>query len=352
LFYSLVNGGRGTLNQNRREGANNFGVFAQEEVHFGEIFSVLVGARYDNITYYSEDYLKPGFTDTRSFTQMTPKFGLTYRVTPEQTLYANVGGGVEVPAGNETNPPSTFGEDTLNIINTLLEPIRSTTVEAGYKTATNADILFGEAHITADVAAYLISITNDVIPYRGGRFYFTAGESRRLGGELGLGIRWENGLSLYGSGTYCNNTYVKYTVDSMHYDKSAAGKFMDFAGKNVAGLPEFFSSLRIRYEPEAVKGLFVEAEMRMMGEYFADDANTLTVPSFTVFDATAGYELKLSDAFSAKAYVRMANLADTKYVASAWINPDRPASVLPAYLEPGLPSNFTGGLTVSWSPAE
>ena len=352
LFYTLVNGGRGTLSQNKREGANNFGVFAQEELQIGEKFSVLLGARYDDITYYSEDFLKPGFTDMRSFTQVTPKFGLTYRLSPEQTLYANFGGGIEVPAGNETDAVPTFGEDTLHILNALLEPIRSTTIEAGYKIAMTADLLFGEAHISADVAAYMISITNDIIPYRGGRFYFTVGESQRIGGEVGLGIRWTNGFSIYGSGTFCSSKYIKYTVDSVHYNKNAAGKFTDFADKKVAGLPDFYSSLRLRYEPEMAKGLFIEAEMRTMGEYFVDDANTLTVPSYTIFDASAGYELKFTDYFSARAYVRMANLTDQKYVASAWINPDRPSTALPAYLEPGLPRNFTAGLTVTWMMAD
>ncbi|MBK7988343.1 MAG: hypothetical protein IPK11_15945 [Ignavibacteria bacterium] len=40
---------------------------------------------------------------------MTPKFGITWRIEPTLSVYANVGGGVEVPAGNETDPAAVSG---------------------------------------------------------------------------------------------------------------------------------------------------------------------------------------------------------------------------------------------------
>ena len=350
LFYSLKNGGRDTLRTNKREGANNFGVFVQEELGFGEQFGVSAGARYDNITYYSEDFLKPGFSEERTYTRVTPKFGVSYRFSAEHTLYFNLGGGIEVPAGNETDPVTTFGEDTLRVINPLLEPIRSTTFELGYKTLFNTDLLFGNATVAADAAAFLISVMNDIIPYRGGRFYFTAGETRRAGAELGLSVRWANGITLYGSATYTNSVYVRYLIDSVHYDKNAAGKFSDFKGKKVAGIPDFFTNWRVRYEPDFLAGIYAEADAKFMGEYFADDANTLSVSSYAILDISAGFNLKLSEELGIQGYVRAANLTNERYVASAWINPDRPATVPPAYLEPGLPANYTAGITLRWSP--
>lgn len=349
LFYSLINGGRGTLQQDKREGANNFGIFAQEDMQINEQLSVILGARYDNITYYSENFLESGESEDRSFSQITPKFGITYRLTPEHTIYANIGGGVEVPAGNETDPAPTFGDDTLHVINPLLEPISSTTFEIGYKTATNAYLL-GDATISADIAAYMITIKNDIIPYRGGRFYFTAGETRRLGGELGLGISWPSGLSLLVAATLSNNKYVDYKVDSVYYNKNLAGRFADYKDNKVAGLPDFFSTIRLRFEPEFAAGAFIESDMRFMSEYYVNDGNTLTVPSYILFDAAAGYELNISEAFGAKVYARYANLTDAKYAASAWINPDMPSKTLPAYIEPGLAANITAGLTLTWHP--
>ena len=131
LFYSLspTNGRGNTLRNNKREGANNFGAFVQNEINFNEKVSLIVGGRYDNVTYYSEDYLAPQFgLQEKSFTRFTPKAGITYRFSPVHSIYANLGGGVEVPAGNETDPAGTYGQDTVYLLNPLLEPIKSTTV--------------------------------------------------------------------------------------------------------------------------------------------------------------------------------------------------------------------------------
>ena len=79
------------------------------------------------------DVLQPRLSDRRSFTRLSPKLGLVWRLSPARSLYASVGGGVEAPAGNETDPVSTFGQDTVHGINPLLHPIRSTTYEVGAK---------------------------------------------------------------------------------------------------------------------------------------------------------------------------------------------------------------------------
>lgn len=350
LFYNLVNGERGpTLRNNQREGANNAGVFVQEELAIGQKVILTAGARYDNITYYNEDYLTPELNATKSFEKITPKLGFLYRLHPLLSFYANLGGGVEVPAGNETDPPSTFGEDTLSAVNSLLEPIRSRTMEIGVKSifSGNPDGLV--RGLSYDAAFYVIDVTNDIIPYRGGRFYFTAGESRRLGVELGLSAELAAGFSLSGAMTYARNTFVDYKVDSVHYDQNAAGKFANYGDNDMPGIPNFFATVRMRCDLGLLPRSYVEFEMRTVGKYFADDANTLPVRSSTVFDAVVGFEKPLHTNLGLKGFFRINNLADKKYIASIWINPDRPAGGDPAFIEPGLPRNLAGGLALIWN---
>ncbi|HLP14876.1 MAG TPA: TonB-dependent receptor, partial [Bacteroidota bacterium] len=127
LFYSLTpQNGRGILTDNKREGANNFGVFLQDEIELNEKAVVLLGGRYDDITYYSEGYFAPPTArknETKSFSHVTPKAGFLYRLSPNASVYANIGGGIEVPAGNETDPSGTVPGDSVFAINPLLEPI-------------------------------------------------------------------------------------------------------------------------------------------------------------------------------------------------------------------------------------
>ncbi len=347
LFYSLSadNGRGGTLKDNKREGANTFGAFVQTEVRVGEDLSILLGGRYDDVTYISESFIDPALgLQKKSFTQITPKAGVTYMFSPTHSLYANLGGGVEVPAGNETNPAGTYGQDTVYLLNPLLEPITSTTVEVGTKQLMYIGYNSFIKAVSYDVALYYIVVNNDIIPYRGGRFYFTAGKTDRMGIETGLNLQMDYGLSLQGSFTYSQNKYKEYMVDSAHYGN--AGHYADFKDKKVAGLPDVFYYAGLNYAPEFLHGVYVGFSVNGMGKYFVDDANTMEVPSYNILNAMIGIKnaIKLSDHLDLSGFISVNNLTDAKYAASAFINPDVVSGV-PVFLEAGLPGNIVASLS-------
>ena len=132
-FYGLTAAGtRATdLRDNKREGASNLGVFVTEDFAIGEKLGLSVGARYDDISYDYKSNITPSLNDQKAFTRITPKVGLNYRLSAARSVYASIGGGIEAPAGNETDPASTFGQDTVTALNPLLDAITSTTYEVG-----------------------------------------------------------------------------------------------------------------------------------------------------------------------------------------------------------------------------
>lgn len=342
LFYNLTatNGRSDTLRSNKREGANNFGVFIHDEVAIGNSVRVFLGARYDKATYYSQDYMAASFgLQDREFEYVTPKVGFSYLFSPHHSVYANMGGGIEIPAGNETDPAGTYGQDTVYLLNPLLDPITSTTYEVGTKQLITMEDSPLQS-VGYDVAAYYINIKNDIIPYRGGRFYFTAGETRRMGVEVGASAAFTGGLSLQAAFTYSNNTYVEYKVDSAHYNKPNV--FANYADNKSAGIPDMYGSLVVRYEMPFISPLYAEAGIQHVGKYFADDANTYTVPSYTTMRASIGLSepVVLVGGLAARAALSVTNLTDAKYAASAFINPDLVNGV-PVFLEPGLPRSVT-----------
>ena len=213
LFYDLTAAGtRGTtLRDNKREGANNLGAFVEEQLTFGERVLVSFGARRDAIGYYNQNFITPRIDASRTFSRTTPKLGVTWKLSPTHSLYASVGGGVEVPAGNETDPAGTFGQDTVTSLNPLLEPIRSTTNEVGMKRIL---VFGGDAPLlrsaSYDVALYDTEVRNEIVPYRGGRFYFTAGRVRRQGAEIGLALSAAGGLGARGALTVNRHRYTYY----------------------------------------------------------------------------------------------------------------------------------------------
>src|SRR3990172_4415152 len=89
LFYQLTpQGTRGdSLVQDKREGANNLGAFAQQELALGEAVDVIVGARYDAITYDVEDNARGGLSGSRTFSRVTPKVAATWRLSPRHSMY-------------------------------------------------------------------------------------------------------------------------------------------------------------------------------------------------------------------------------------------------------------------------
>lgn len=350
LFYGLTADGKRARNltDNKKEGAYNSGIFVEDELAVSDKVSLTVGARADHIDYYSATFFNnPKLNASKRFSQVTPKLGASWRVTPTHTFYANVGGGVEAPAGNETDPASTFGQDTITGINPLLEPIRSTTFEVGSKHAWVVGTGFLQA-ITYDVAGYVTNVKNEIVPYRGGRFYFTAGEARRTGLEIGLNASAKHGFSLRNALTLSKNTYEDYKVDSVHYNVAKAGVFADYSGNKVVGVPDYYYSSALAFAPEkAPLGLSLQASIQGTGRYFADDANKVTVPESHILGVGVRVDrlLHVGDTYL-RGFVSVENLTDRKWVGSAFLNPDVVNNV-PLVFEPGMPRSVLVSFSVS-----
>ncbi|HEY0243458.1 MAG TPA: TonB-dependent receptor, partial [Gemmatimonadaceae bacterium] len=345
LFYSLsADNARGTeLRDNKGEGATNTGVFAQQQLVLKNRFGVDIGARWDRIRYDYRSYMNPRLDDVKSFARVTPRIGLNYRVRPTHSFYASIGGGIEAPAANETDPASTFGQDTVTALNPLLEPIHSTTYEIGTKHVlpVRGGMLSAFSY---EVALYATRVTNEIVPYRGGRFYFTAGKADRRGLELGASLLGSGDLQLSGSLTMSRNRYAEYTVDSVHYGRP--GHSADYEGNEIAGVPSLFYSVSAGRSLSASIPLRLEVGLRGIGDYFVDDANTVGVPAYHTFSATASTArgVKLG-AFAVKAFVTLENLADRRYIGSAFVNPDVVNGV-PLAFEPGAGRTWIFSLTL------
>jgi iron complex outermembrane recepter protein len=346
LFYGLTPAGtRDTsLRDNKAEGASNTGLFAQQEILFGDRVKLEVGARYDDIKYDYRNFITPQINAAKSFRRLTPKIGLSFLTTPTQSFYANLGGGVEAPAGNETDPAGTFGQDTVVAINPLLEAIRSTTYELGTKHFIDVSRAYLQS-VSYDAALYRTVVRNEIIPYRGGRFYFTAGKVRREGVELGTAVNGAGGFSLRGSFTWSRNRYSEYVVDSVHYGVS--GAIANYAGNDVAGVPDLFYGLSLGHDLSLGLPLAVRLDARGIGDYFVDDANTISVPGYQTLDLTLALRpVEMGGAARLSGFVTVSNLLDRRYIGSAFTNPDIVNGAAIAF-EPGTPRSVIVALSIS-----
>jgi iron complex outermembrane recepter protein len=336
-----VNGRRGpTLSDNKGEGATNVGFLFQDDIKVNDKLSVLLGARYDRVAYNYRSFLTspPVRNDSKEFDRVSPKVGFSWMVGTQHALYGNIGGGVEVPAGNETDPSPGPTAPPPALLNPLLDAINSTTYELGFKSLATA---VGPLTFAYDVAAYDTEVQNEIIPYSQGRYYATAAKARRSGIEVGAKANAKNGIFGGAALTLSKNEYVAYVVDSAVVNPALAGRTADRSGNEQIGIPSLMTNAEIGTEIPGYRGARVKFGMEHSGKYFADDANTITVPAFTIFNVTAELRKPIfaTGDWGLRGFVTLHNVTDKKYAASAFLNPDpAPAPATgPAVFEPGTP---------------
>jgi iron complex outermembrane receptor protein len=344
LFYRLTAQGTrdSVMTDNKGEGANNLGVFAQSELVFNDKLRVLLGARYDNVSYHYKSFLQvtPVRADSRRFERITPKLGVSYSLDDHKSVYANVGGGIEVPAGNETDP--TPGAPP-SLLNPLLDPIRSTTYEVGFKSIASR---LGTTPFTLsyDLAGYNTEVTNEIVPYNGGRYYLTAAKARRTGVEVGVAAAATSGIFANVAFTWSRNRYQNYVVDSALLGR--AGARADYSGNEIVGIPPVIAHVELGTEVPGLRSVRVKGGIEHLGAYFADDANKVSVPSYSIFDLTAELRnpILAASGWGIRGFVTVRNVTDRKYIGSAFLNPDI-VNGAPAAFEPGTPRAVIFSLT-------
>lgn len=86
--------------------------------------------------------------------------------------------------------------------------------------------------------------------------------------------------------------------------------------------------------------------MRGVGDYFVDDANGVEVPAYHTFGATLATSNGIVvGGVSLKAFLSVENLADKRFIGSAFVNPDVVNGV-PVAFEPGAGRTFLFSISV------
>jgi iron complex outermembrane receptor protein len=234
------------------------------------------------------------------------------------------------------------------LLNPLLDAIRSTTYEVGFKSVPS----MGDRSVVLgyDIALYDIEVTNEIVPYNGGRYYLTAAGARRYGAEVGLNVRSRAGLFGNAALTFSKKRYQDYDVDSaviIPTDPTKAGKRADYSSNDVVGVPSTLANVELGTEVPGMRALRLKAGVEHSGKYFADDANRVEVPSYTLLNLTAELRdpIAIGGNFGVRGFVTLKNVTDKRYIGSAFLNPDLVGGA-PAAFEPGMPRAFVVSLSL------
>lgn len=322
----VIGAERGSLTLDQRELVSGLGAYLNDEVRITERFRVSGGVRADNVKFEVRDRLiagdNPDDSGERTLRAVTPYLGIVSRITPDQSIYANISSAFETPTATElgNRPDGTAG------INQDLAPQKSTTYEVGSKGG------IGRA-LSYDVALFSTRVRDELVPYEilgsGGRRYFrNAGLTNRRGGELGISVD-SRPIAFNSSYSYSDFRFARFVTDSGTFD-----------GKRIPGIPVHRGQVSATIARGVVFGV-IEAEAA--GWSFVDDANSARAPSYQVVHLRGGAR-KLLGLPGTSAVAGVQNLFNRAYSPSLSVNAARGK-----FFEPAAGRTVYAGLTIGLS---
>lgn len=278
------------------------GFYAQDQIKFDR-FVMLLSGRYDDVTNKTSNRLPPTASSPAKVNAKDSEF--TYRAG----LLYNFDNGVSPYVSYSTmfQPASGFSAASGSIgtgVDADGRPFKPTTgdqIEAGVKYQPPGT----RSLFTA--AVYDITQKNVTVAALTGSIQEQVGEVRMKGFEAEAKLGFDNGWDAVAAFTYSDSEIAKAVQPTVK-------------GNRFPTTPKYQASGFVTYtfQTGALEGFGLGGGVRYYGSHYGDQANLLKIPSYTLFDATARYDLaKVSSRLEGvHATVTATNVFDKKYVAS------------------------------------
>jgi iron complex outermembrane receptor protein len=254
---------------------NQLGLYAQDQIKFGDGFIATLNGRYDLLSTNVDN--ATGADQSRQEGAFSGRVALGYEFDNGLTPY--------ISYGTSFSPSLATGAT-----GELLQPETGQQIEAGIK----YEPTFFNGLITASV----FDIRRHNVTAQSPAFInYAIGTVETRGLEVEAQANVTDDLKVIGAVTWLDAEVTEALADVP-------------LGNSPTLIPKLTASLWVEYSFPQFDGFSIGGGIRHLGESFADNANTLTVPSATLFDAALNYE-KDDWGISLKA----SNLFDTAYVA-------------------------------------
>ncbi|WP_095190040.1 TonB-dependent siderophore receptor [Pseudomonas sp. Irchel 3E19] len=292
--------GRMQLSSNSHTEVESRAVYVQDQLRLNDQWQLLAGLRYDTFDIESTNKLR-NITEDRDSHSTSPRVGLVWTPLQNHSFYASwsktfspVGGGLigitPGAAGNSND----------------LSPELTKQKEIGVK----SDWL--DDRLSTTLAVYDLELYNrrTVDPNDPTLTVMT-------------GLQRSRGIELTATGKLVGNWYMRggVGVQDATIEKDNNG----LEGKRINNVAKHNGSLFLTWKPEM--GWYGETGLTLVGQRYADNANTTELPGYGRWDALVGYRFKDWDLRGA-----LNNITDREYYASATsaaqIMPGAPRSVV------------------------
>jgi len=272
-----------------------YGLFFDDALQLNPQWSVVFGARYDNIDFSRTDLPLAGSPQSSfdsTYSEWSWRGGIVFEPVEAMSLYAQYS-----QATDPVTSPVTMNGGSRNF-----DPTRGKQFEVGLK----QQLMGGMAEYT--VALFDIVKTGLVTTRPGSPFAEQIGEQSSRGAEVTLRLNPTQALALDFNAAWVDAEFDEYFSGASSY-----------AGNVPNGVPEFTANGWVNWTP--ANGLSLGAGARYVGSRFANDANTRDLPAYTVLDARAAWSFneRLQLTLRARNLTDERNYVLSEYDVNQWL---------------------------------
>lgn len=318
--YTNLGGVRGALGFDQDENADTTGVFMQEEFAVTHALSLQAGLRYDHIAFDIDDrFVTNGDQSNKlSFNEVNPMLGAVYSFSREVNFYVNYATAFETPTFTEFARPA-----DVNALGGFanVAPQRTRGYEVGFKGMVLERVNYQLAFFDMQIEDEVTTVEN-----RNGRAFFNNANTARRGLEAGLSADLMPGLRFS----------TAYTFSDFSFDRFA--KFPDVENNELPGVPTHNFYAEFAYQRS--DGWFAKWDINHVSGLYADNANSVAVPSYTVSNLVFGRDIRVGNTLVTPSF-GVNNLFDEHYNQSIRIQESNQR-----YFEPAPDLNVFGALRV------
>jgi len=249
-----------------RSQLNTFALFAENQLQLSERWSLVTGIRRDQ-NHIDRDNLRDGSRSDRSLSGGNWRAGLVFAVTPQLSLYGQY----------STSEDGVNNLLTLNPTQQQMDLTESKQTEFGLKQA------FWDGRGEWTLAAYhivkkkLLSRNSVIEPTQ------QIGQQSSDGLEVTLELALDGGWQVL-----ANAAFVRAEYDD--FSEVVGGQLVDRSGKRPTNVPRRTANLWLN--KDLGQGLEAGIGARYVDARYANTANTVDVPGYTVVDANVAWQVQ------------------------------------------------------------
>ncbi|MBK8162249.1 MAG: TonB-dependent receptor [Gammaproteobacteria bacterium] len=292
-------------------------LYGQMDLDINPRFRPTLGFRYDNFGGSQDNHLTDTSTDMNDYNHLSPKLGLRSALTDNWELRASAANGYALPDGTAKYDPD-IDVDTVEFWQ----------YEVGINGAPTPQWY-------VDLAAFILNTTDDIVTDPNNTTNFiNAGETQRDG--------IEGEIRFYPESYDHVEAFTAFGFYGSEIEKNPNAALV---GKELSSLPKHVANIGVRYSPPTGWGGSIQ--LRTVGEWFTNAANTITYDGYDVVNATVTYTMRHNDEGSARWYLDINNLTDEVYSENVTGGPHPTQGNVPTSYSPRPPTNVMVGIALT-----